>query len=70
MKPASVIELRDLLNQVIEQGCGHYLVQVSDDEECNGHHPLYNVKECFYGGVIEYVDSDKSTKNSPTLVFE
>lgn len=41
MKPMTVIELAELLDKAIKFGYGDRVVQVSNDEECNGYHCLY-----------------------------
>ena len=41
MRPVSVKELAELLNQAVKQDKGDYIVLVSDDEECNGYHELW-----------------------------
>ena len=42
LKPITVSELKELLDIAIEAGYGNDLVQVSNDEEVNGYHFLYN----------------------------
>ena len=42
LKPITVSELKELLDIAIEAGYGNDLVQVSNDEEANGYHFLYN----------------------------
>ena len=41
MRPVSVKELAELLNKVVAENKGDYIVLVSDDEECNGYHELW-----------------------------
>ena len=41
MRPVLVKELAELLSLAVKEGYGDYVVQVSDDEECNGYHPIY-----------------------------
>lgn len=41
MKPYTVDELASTLRKLQSRGYGNYLVLVSDDEECNGYHPLF-----------------------------
>lgn len=41
MRPLTVKELAELLNQAVKQDKGDYIVLVSDDEECNGYHELW-----------------------------
>jgi hypothetical protein len=41
MRPVLVKELAHLLSLAVKEGYGDYVVQVSDDEECNGYHPIY-----------------------------
>lgn len=42
MKPISVKELAEKLNKAVAEGYGDYFLQVSDDEECNGYHLIFN----------------------------
>ena len=42
MRPVSVKELAELLNKAVAENKGDYIVLVSDDEECNGYHELWD----------------------------
>lgn len=42
MRPVSVKELAELLNRAVKENKGDYIVLVSDDEECNGYHELWD----------------------------
>jgi len=38
MKPITVKQLAEELNELIEKGKGDYPIFLTDDEECNGYH--------------------------------
>lgn len=42
MRPVLVKELAELLNKAVRENKGDYIVLVSDDEECNGYHELWD----------------------------
>lgn len=55
MKPYTVNELLGELKKLQTRGYGEHIILVSDDEECNGYHPLFGafLRE---GETIEYLD--------------
>lgn len=57
MKPLTVNELSALLEKAIKFGYGDRIVCVSDDEECNGYHCLYN-HNFGSGYEIQHLDKD------------
>jgi hypothetical protein len=58
MRPVSVKELAELLNKAIREGKGDCVVRVSNDEECNGYHELWNKLSVKEGEDIEYYNSE------------
>lgn len=68
MKPRTVYELRRTLDILISQGKGDHIVMVSDDEECNGFHALWD-EGVYDGEPFSYYDS-KTKKNEKTPTIE
>lgn len=56
MRPVTVKELAELLNKAVREDKGDYIVLVSDDEECNGFHELWEKKTYTQGEDICYVE--------------
>lgn len=56
MKPLTVKELASILDGEIKKGNGDFAVVVSDDDECNGYHCLWNFYGIEYGEPTTYVD--------------
>lgn len=53
MKEITVEQLCEMCKEQVKAGNGKKMVLMSDDEECNGFHPIYEgftAKECFFGG--------------------
>lgn len=61
MKPLTVKELLVVLEDAVNKGYGDYVVQVSDDEECNGYHELWYT--CFEKGG-KFVCNDNGKRKS------
>lgn len=59
MRPVSVKELAELLNKAVAENKGDYIVLVSDDEECNGYHELWDKVNITQGEDVQFRD-DKS----------
>lgn len=55
MKPITVSELSKVLVNLITQGYGECIVQVSNDEEQNGFHPIWG--KIYLGEDIDFVES-------------
>ena len=70
MRPVSVKELAAVLNEVVAEGKGDYIVLVSDDEECNGTHALFECfKSVYRGEDYEFVDGkERKIRNTIVLV--
>lgn len=69
MKPLTIKELAEISAKAVELGYGECIVQVSDDEECNGYHELYE-RKCYKGGAFTYLNEkthEHETKG--TIVF-
>lgn len=67
MRPVLVKELAEMLNRAVRQGKGDYVVRVSDDEECNGYHELWD-RLYVQGDDVEYVeDKELKIRNSIQL---
>ena len=70
MKPKTVNELLEELTRLQKRGYGEYLVLVSDDEECNGYHPLYGDSNS-EGGWMEFYDVCKEKNDKlPTITID
>lgn len=55
MKPITIKELAKTLNKAVKEGYGDYFISVSDDEEQNGFHNLWENK-LYLGEDFEYLD--------------
>lgn len=69
MRPVSVKELAELLNKAIREDKGDYLVVVSDDDECNGTHALWEKKTYAQGEDYEFVENG-TRKIRNTIVLQ
>lgn len=69
MRPVSVKELAGLLNHLINEDKGDYIVQVSDDEEQNGYHPLWDKNFPEQGEDVEFVDNDGTWKRRNSILL-
>lgn len=66
MKPVTINELNKILVNLIAQGYGERIVQVSNDEEQNGFHPIWG--EIHMGGDVEFIESvHKQTENELSI---
>ena len=54
MRPVSVKELAELLNRAVAENKGDYVVLVSDDEECNGYHELWDKVNITQGEDVQF----------------
>ena len=68
MRPVSVKELAELLNKAIREDKGDYLVVVSNDDECNGTHALWE-KTYAQGEDYEFVENG-TRKIRNTIVLQ
>jgi hypothetical protein len=70
MKPVSVKELHALLDKAIKEGKGDCIVRVSDDDECNDTHALWE-KNYREGDDFQYWnEKDKRWYYSNTIVIQ
>ena len=70
MKPITVKELAHLMAQATKLGYGDYVVQVSDDEECNGYHALFN-RNFGSGEDVQFLDEkDGKIKWTNTIIID
>ena len=68
MKPITIKEMADLCLKAAKSGYGDYVLLVSDDEECNGFHPLFERK--FYQGEnIEVLNNERKMVTAKTLTL-
>lgn len=68
MTPATVKELATLLNNVVEQGFGDFIVQVSNDDECNGFHCIWNKNSAMIGENVTYIDEKDNVKKEKETI--
>lgn len=67
MKPYNVDELIEWLQAIKKHYGGEHIVLVSNDEECNGYHPLFSWAAC-EGEPIEFYDQiTESMVTKPTI---
>ena len=70
IKQIKVIELAALLDKALKFGYGDRAVRVSDDEECNGYHCLFN-HNFGSGEDVEYLDEqDGKMKWKNTIIID
>jgi hypothetical protein len=68
MTPVTVKELSELLNKLVKQGYGNYAVQVSDDDECNGFHCIWNKNSAMIGENVTYLDEKDNVKKEKETI--
>lgn len=61
MKPLTIKELAATLQKAVKEGYGDYFISVSNDEEQNGFHELWE-NQLYVGTEIEYLDNGEMKK--------
>lgn len=70
MKPKTVNEVVEELRKLQARGFGEHILQVSDDEECNGYHSLFgwSIAE---GEKITYLNEEThKMETSPSVLLD
>lgn len=69
MKPYTLNELLGRLNALQMRGFGKHIVLVSDDDECNGFHALWNW-EASEGCPFTYLNTETNKmEKAPTILI-
>ena len=68
MRPVLVTALAELRNKAVCEDKGDYVVLVSDDEECNGYHELWDKVNITQGEDVEFLEGGEwKLRNSVVL---